>query len=226
MRVDESNKSSGSHCQEVLYLQEQAGLAQILGDAAALCIWQRKPEPALAQLLARAADSEPFSLDEVGDAQSLDFATLLQGFAWSSDPALRLWVEDLRRLAMAYSAVTGSSAVRCRLAVVSRVDCPVFHTDWIGLRMLCTYHGSGTEFVHSHNVDRSALCQPLDTPALTNAAIVSNRLAIEQMQAFEVGLFKGNAWPGHKGRGIVHRSPTLRPHELARIKLTIDQADG
>ena len=92
--------------------------------------------------------------------------------------------------------------------------------------MLCTYHGSGTEFVHSHNVDRSALCKPLDTPALTNAAIVSNRLAIEQMQAFEVGLFKGHAWPGHKGRGIVHRSPTLRPHELARIKLTIDQADG
>lgn len=49
MRVDESNKSSGSHCQEVLYVQEQAGLTQILGDKAA----HRLDRPANAVYLSR-----------------------------------------------------------------------------------------------------------------------------------------------------------------------------
>ena len=49
MRVDESNKSSGSHCHEVLYVQEQADLALILGEKAA----HRRDRPANAVYLSR-----------------------------------------------------------------------------------------------------------------------------------------------------------------------------
>ena len=53
------------------------------------------------------------------------------------------------------------------------------------------------------------------------AAIVREAAAIRQMAPFEVGLFKGCAYPGQGERGIVHRSP--HPGKgMRRIKLIVD----
>lgn len=43
------------------------------------------------------------------------------------------------------------------------------------------------------------------------------------MAPFEVGLFKGNAYPGQEGHGVVHRSPHAGP--APRLKLIIDSTE-
>jgi len=42
------------------------------------------------------------------------------------------------------------------------------------------------------------------------------------MAACDVGLFKGDVWPGNEGGGAVHRSPAAAP----RLLLTIDPLSG
>ena len=55
-----------------------------------------------------------------------------------------------------------------------------------------------------------------------NDAIVPDRAHIQRLRAGDVGIFKGDAWPGREGRGCVHRSPPHTPGEPPRILLTLE----
>lgn len=119
------------------------------------------------------------------------------------------WIELLADL-------TGCARVGVRLARVESAMCPRFHVDRVSVRLVVTYLGSGTEYVASEAVDRRFL--GTDSEHLC---------APDAMQAAAPGhvvLLKGEAWPGHRGRGAVHRSPRASSTE-PRVVLTLDPVD-
>ena len=106
---------------------------------------------------------------------------------------------DFRRLARRFSALTASSVVRMRLEHVIDDSCRKFHVDAVGLRLLCTYAGPGTEWIDPGG-------------------------KIRRMTTMEVAIFKGSAFPG-AGPRILHRSPPLSSGTFvgpSRLVLCID----
>lgn len=127
------------------------------------------------------------------------------------------FADDLRRLIGLFAAVADTMIVRVKLEVERDDRCRYFHTDRIGLRLLCTYLGPGTEWVSDEFADRSALCTG------DNGAIVPDLRRVERLAPFWVGLFRGDLHPDCPGRGCIHRSPPIeRRRNAARILLTID----
>ena len=65
-------------------------------------------------------------------------------------PAAQLSVGRYWRLPRFY-------AVGLRLEIIERAMCPRFHVDHVGIRMLCTYRGPGTEWLDDEAADRNFL---------------------------------------------------------------------
>lgn len=127
------------------------------------------------------------------------------------------FADELRRLIGRFAAAADIMAIRVRLEVERDDRCRYFHTDRIGLRLLCTYLGPGTEWVPDAFANRSAL------GGGDNAAIVPDPRRVERLAPFWVGLFKGDLHPDCTGRGCIHRSPPIEhSRNAARILLTID----
>lgn len=215
-----------SHAEpDVRFGDDPAFLSHIEAPGVALCIWRREPSKEMVQFLCTVAAGEPFVVETFDALDPLRFAALLRGHVWSEEPSCKAWAADLQSLLTLYCKLRPeppSRPVHLKLGLVERIDCPVFHTDWVNLRLICTYVGAGTEYVGNRSVNRAALCRPLATAAQTNAAIVRDATAVRQVAPFAVGLFKGNTYPGQRGRGIVHRSPPTGTER--RLKLIIDSA--
>ena len=73
----------------------------------------------------------------------------------------------------------------------------------VGLRLLCTWIGEGTEWLAHEDVIRKRLGhQPGGW-----GEVKKSRAKVHRMEPFAVGVLKGEGWPGNIGRGAVHRSP-------------------
>jgi hypothetical protein len=106
---------------------------------------------------------------------------------------------DFRRLAQRLAALAGADRVRMRFEHVIDDSCRKFHVDAVGLRLLCTYAGPGTEWVDASG-------------------------KVRRLAATEVAVFKGAAFPGG-GPRVLHRSPPLSIGRLtgqSRLVLCID----
>ena len=107
---------------------------------------------------------------------------------------------DIAMLGRRFAAVTGDRTMRFRLEHVADDACRQYHVDSVGLRLLCTYAGPGTEWID---------------PAGRHC----------RMPVFHVGIFKGAKFPDSAPR-ILHRSPPvehLPERRRARLLLCIDQ---
>lgn len=107
---------------------------------------------------------------------------------------------DLKRLTAMFASLCGASAVRVRLEHVDDDACRCMHVDAVGLRLLCTYAGRGTEWQNTSGT-------------------------IRRMPAGHVGVFKGTRWPD-PGPRVLHRSPRvshLPRAQRGRLLLCIDQ---
>ena len=106
---------------------------------------------------------------------------------------------DFRRLAGRFATLATSTLVRLRLEHVVDDACRKFHIDAVGLRMLSTYVGPGTEWMD-----------------------VGGK--VRRMATMAVAIFKGTAFPG-AGPRVPHRSPPLSAGMLdgqSRLVLCID----
>jgi hypothetical protein len=179
---------------------DEAVLLEILRPEVALALWLR-PEPAgwrrmTAPLLA-AAPFHAAAEDAPGAAVDSVLAALGQ-------PVPVALAADMTRLASAFAAITGQDRVRLRLDGVTHDSCRRFHMDAIGLRLLCTYRGEGTQWTMC-----GAECR-----------------APHQAPACAVALLKGSRHVPAPPEGCLHRSPPvsrLPEDRRARILLCIDE---
>ncbi|WP_119394754.1 DUF1826 domain-containing protein [Salinibius halmophilus] len=102
--------------------------------------------------------------------------------------------EDIWLLADMYSSLFELENIGVRLQPLERAMCPKFHCDRVPVRLITTYGGPGTEFMH----------QP-----------------VKQIHSGDVALLKGTAWEGNEENGVIHRSPAVANDEF-RLVLTLD----
>jgi hypothetical protein len=209
---------AGGDSATVIVTTKPAGLAAIHRSGVHLALWTRRLPAALADDVARiAAEASAFEhrieVRPVGARQRIDeFLTV----ALPPGIACRLLASDVARLVRLFAALSGFSRINLRLERLDHDACRLFHCDRVGLRLLCTYHGPGTEWLPEDAVDRTAL------GGGCNRAICRDPGRIQRLAPGVVGIFKGEAHPGNAGRGIVHRSPPIAREGLRRLVLCLD----
>ena len=177
---------------------------RLFGDAVTVCIWNRQADPILTNYLRESAGSGSWERRVRIDVASPQFEELLTGF--KADVGRVRWVTELSALVDLFATLTDSRTVGLRVTATDRATCPRFHSDQVGLRLLCSWLGEGTEWLAEEDVIR----QPEECPDMSTrfpAGPVRPGGVVRQMRPFAVGVFKGELWPGNQGRGAMHRSP-------------------
>lgn len=158
----------------------------------------RTPSPDLRAAVARVLAGPAADFDLQVDAGTFEtrFAAALPPPALAADLAA-----DMAAIARQFAAATGACGLRARFERIEGPGCKLFHVDYVECRLITTYAGAGTEYLADADVDRARLGRG------SNRGIKRRGAAIARLAAYEIGLFKGEGWPGNRGGGIVHRSP-------------------
>lgn len=193
------------------------GLTRIFEPEIQLTQWRRPADPVIADWLAAHANDLGSGLRQtLAPGQQPDLGRLPTGAGRDALAA------DIALLADMLGELLDAASIGYRLEVVGKAMCPRLHVDRVGIRLLCTYRGPGTEWVEDAAVDRRFLGaasggQPDETSGLL---LAGHR--IEAIPPFAVALLKGSLWQGNGGRGIVHRSPAVAADEAPRVLLAMD----
>jgi hypothetical protein len=136
-------------------------------------------------------------------------------------PGREAMVEDVRFIAELYSDLMGCNEIALRLEVLHRAMCPRFHVDRTGIRLVCTYHGQGTEWINDEWVDRDKLELSSLGFADRVSGLFDERTRVEATAPFDITLLKGSLWQGNTQRGAIHRSPAVSAGQ-SRVLLVMD----
>jgi len=129
-------------------------------------------------------------------------------------------VADIQTLARHWSHLTGRREVRAVVGLADTDRCSKLHSDYIDLRILCTYAGPGTWLAPEHAIDRNAFVATGDSQT-ANMQICPDPSLLIQASEGDVVFLKGQKW-NERARGAVHRSPSLIRTGKRRVLLTID----
>lgn len=193
------------------------GLTRIFDPEIQLAQWQRPAEPIITDWLAAHAGDLGSGLRQVlTPGQRPDLGRLPPGDGRDALAA------DIALQAEILGELLDAASIGFRLEVVGKAMCPRLHVDRVGIRLLCTYRGPGTEWVEDASVDRRFLGaasggQPDETSGLL---LPGHR--IEAIPPFVVALLKGSLWQGNGGRGVVHRSPAIPEGQRPRVLVALD----
>ncbi len=183
-----------------------ADLVEIFDRGVQVCIWQREIDPAIESYLSQ--------LHSTGELQILE--TLLPAPQPKLDglpggPGRASLMADLSLLREVVCELLGCAAVGLRLARIGRAMCPGWHVDRVGIRLVCTYQGPGTQWLDDQDVDRRDL----------HASRMGEGAFIQAIPG-EIVLLKGALWQGNDAFGAVHRSPGLGSSASLRTLITLD----
>lgn len=185
-------------------------LLEVLRPEVNLAVWHRTLPDALTAGLRPLTDAAPFTaVVEDEPERAVDALAAKLPAAAPIDLLV-----DIHRLAPAFAAIADTgTAVRIRLEAITGPACHRWHADAVGLRLLCTYRGPGTEWLPIAGGARAA--RGIDPKALPceRGRVATGAAAI----------LKGEGFPGNAGFGCIHRSPPAGPGERARLLLCIDE---
>lgn len=192
-------------------------LLRIFEPAAQLAIWQRPVDPLIADYLdASLADMGSGFRQQLKPGESPDLSRL------PASGGRNALATDIALLAEILGELLDATTIGLRLEVVSQAMCPRLHVDRVGIRLLCTYRGPGTEWVADDEVDRSRLGAGANGLPDESSGLLGPGSRIDVIPPFSVALLKGRLWQGNGGRGVIHRSPAVAPSEAPRILLAMD----
>jgi len=129
---------------------------------------------------------------------------------------------DIALLLDIYADLVGCSSMGLRVEITKQAMCPRFHVDRVGIRLLCTFRGSATEWLEDEWVDRSKLGGGASRLPDETSGLMRDPAGIGHAEPFDLVLLKGCAWPGNELHGAIHRSPSVPTHSAPRVLLGID----
>ncbi|WP_232827863.1 DUF1826 domain-containing protein [Marinomonas shanghaiensis] len=129
------------------------------------------------------------------------------------------FIDDVSVLVEMFACLFDLDEVGLRLGVLSNAMCPRFHVDKIPCRLVTTYAGAGSEWLHDTHVVRDKLGRGGHVNDHNSGLHEKGR--INQLTVGDVALMKGDTWPTSLGRGVVHRSPSASM-EHKRLFLSLD----
>ncbi len=185
---------------------ELADLTEIFDPGVQVCSWQREIDPGIETYLS--------GLQQTGEVQVLEnlfpaHQPKLDGLAGGLGRVAL--IQDLLLLREVVSELLGCTAVGLRLARIGRAMCPGWHVDRVGIRLVCTYQGPGTQWLDDQDVERCDL----------HAAKTGGGAFIQAVLG-EIVLLKGTLWEGNDAFGAIHRSPDLGSSASLRTLITLD----
>jgi len=196
---------------------EPVVLADIYDENTDIAIWNRELPQSLRDTVADFVDTNPAHKTSVAmspvDAQETLYGILGQLTS-------REFCDDVATLVDMFCTLFELEQAGVRLSVLDNAMCPRFHMDRIPCRLITTYQGVATEWLHHDHVDRSKLGHGCNGMADHESGLFDTRNRIQQLNHGDVALLKGDLWQGHEGKGLVHRSPTTGNQR--RLILTVD----
>jgi len=198
----------------------------LLSSGQKLWLWRRRLNKPLRTFLAGLDDAALPTIRAVLAPDEIPAPALRAWFGehWPGEPCrdLRLWQRDLVMLIGLFRSLHPGCALRFCLEAVHTPDCRLFHTDRVGLRLICTYRGPGTQWLDEDNVNRGELGLQGRTMEAANRAMVRDPARIRTMDTGWVAVMKGDAFPGNENGGLVHRAYPCEPGAPARLRLRLD----
>lgn len=183
-------------------------------------IWARTLSPALRGRFVLRART-PLAIDITVERN--DFVSIREALLQVGDPELEAFIAaDLSELLPLYDATLPAPRVRIRLDRVADNMCEKLHTDYLKLRLICTYSGLGTEWVDDADADRSLLGSSPSSAADVNRAALRHAGALQRCSVGDVILLKGSEWSDAE-LGAIHRSPDFDGN--GRILLRVDEPE-
>ena len=183
-----------------------ADLVEIFDPAVQVCVWQRDMDAAVSQYLAR--------LERTGTPQTIETLSAAgrpRLTCLPAGPGRAALIDDVSLLGEIMCELLGCPAVGLRLARLGHAMCPGWHIDGVGIRLICTYQGPGTEWLDDQGIDRCDL-------SLTR----KGEDAFIQATPGEAVLLKGALWQGNERLGAIHRSPEIAAGAGVRTLVTLD----
>ena len=112
------------------------------------------------------------------------------------NPFYQTWVHDMAEVCEMFCDLQEHNAVGFWLG--TERSCGRYHVDNVPMRALVTYSGRGTEYLPDYAANRMAY-----ENGESNDMIVKDKTAIQFMQTWDVGIFRGGP------KGMLHRSPDV-----------------
>jgi len=206
-----------AHTTHTLVTRSPAALVGIFEPDVQLAIWQRPADPLIADYLEASRHSLGRGLRttlEAGQCPGLGDLP--------DHPGRDALARDIGQLAELLGDLLDCPHIGLRLEVIDKAMCPRLHVDRVGIRLLCTYRGPGTEWLDDAGTDRSKLGSGAGGLPDEQSGLLSAGAQIQRIPGFAVALLKGSLWQGNGGRGIIHRSPAVPADGFPRVVLAAD----
>ena len=154
--------------------------------------------------------------------ENIDFATFNFFGVLPDDvlhPGHREFCKDIAYLCGLYRDLFDLERIGLRLRTLDHAMCPKFHFDSVTCRLVCTYGGTGTQWLEDAYVDRRKLGTGSGGLCDEESGLIIDPDAVQNMSPYAIGLLKGSHWEGNELHGAVHRSPQTTS---TRLLLTLD----
>ncbi|WP_282606231.1 DUF1826 domain-containing protein [Pelagibius sp. Alg239-R121] len=187
------------------------GLQVVNNPDVALAIWRRSLPAHLRVWLDRLDPSELPDVRLLVRPADLHRALqpLLDEAGMPNGPMRDLLVGDISTLVQLFADIVRTDLIDVRFERISHDACWKFHRDCVDARLLTTYRGATSEWVH---------------PSDSEAAISQQKSflgPIQRLAADDVAIFLGSC--AGPGTGIVHRSPPVAGTGETRLLLCLNK---
>ncbi len=175
-------------------------LANIHEKGTNLCIWKRRVKHDIIHYAKHLTKIPNFSFEfKLSDKDSL-----LEKFPPFDDGTAKPFIDDVLGIALRFQEITKIQNPKVHLSVINDMQCPLFHVDYVQMRLICTYIGQGTLWVPNADVNRNHLgCG-------RNDHLIRSMDAVRQAENFDVLIMKGEANESDPKNGLIHKSPDTK----------------
>ena len=182
----------------------------------------RTLDPSMVERLHRLSKGKGFAHRVRLDASAMDVSPLLRSIPDEADKAFLR--DDITDLAHQLASLLDCLHLDAQLYTQRSDGCRKIHSDYVSLRIMCTYAGPGTDWLPESDLVREHLGPSKLDAETANLKVIREGARLQRCGTGDILLLKGERFPGNLGRGAAHRSPPLEADGATRVVLKIDQA--